>query len=124
MSRMPLKSEPIRTVLTITVGFIVLYLITKWQWVLYFSIIVGVNGLLSNIIAKSINYIWIKMTWIFSLIVPNILLTLVFFLILIPMAYLSKAFKGKNQLKLKNTDRSMFVEKHRNFSNDSFHKMW
>lgn len=124
MSRIPLKSEPIRTVLTITVGFVFLYLITKWQWVLYFSIIVGFNGLLSNNIAKSINFIWIKIAWIFSLIVPNILLTLVFFLILTPMTYLSKAFKGKNQLKLKNTGRSMFIEKNRDFSNDSFHKMW
>jgi hypothetical protein len=121
---MSLKSEPIRTVLTITVGFIALYLITKWQWALYLSIIFGVIGLLSNTIAKSINYIWFKMTWIFSLIVPNLLLTLVFFFILIPLAYLSKAFKGHNQLKLKNTDRSMFIEKRRDFSNDFFNKMW
>ncbi len=124
MDQRNLNIEPIKTILIITVGFLIVHLFTKWQWALNISVIVGVLGLLSNFIAKKINLFWIKTIWMLSLIVPNILLSLIYFLFLIPLAYLSKVFKAQNQLKLRNTNQSMFIEKHGDFSNDSFHKMW
>lgn len=124
MDRRHLKIDPVKSILVITVFFIVVHLLTKWQGALYISVIIGLLGLISNLIAQKINLVWIKTIWILSLTVPNILLSLIYFLFLIPLAYLSRVFKAQNQLKLRNTNQSMFMEKHGDLSNDSFHKMW
>lgn len=121
---MSLKSDPIKTVLTITVSFIVVYAITKWQWAFNLSIIVGVTGLLSNYIAKGISFIWLKASWILGMIVPNILLALVYILLLIPLAYLSRIFGASNQITLKNTEQSLFKVTNKDFEKNSFEKMW
>jgi hypothetical protein len=124
MDRIHLKPEPIKTILVVTVGFLVVYFVTKWQWAINISVIVGIFGLLSDFIAKKINFAWIKTTWILSLIVPNILLSLTYFLFLIPLAYLSKIFGVPNQLTLKNTEQSLFKERNKDFNKDSFENTW
>jgi K+-transporting ATPase A subunit len=75
-----INSNPVKTVLVITVGFLIIYMVTKWQWAIIVSIIIGMLGLLSEYLAKKIEFTWMKLTWILSLIVPNILLTIVFIL--------------------------------------------
>jgi len=124
MDRRHFKPEPIKTILVVTVGFLVVYFITKWQWAINTSVIVGIFGLLSDFIAKKINFIWIKTTWILSLVVPNILLSLTYFLFLIPLAYLSKIFGAQNQLTLKNTEQSLFKERNKDFNKNSFENTW
>ncbi len=124
MDRRHLKPEPIKTILVVTVGFLVVYFVTKWQWAINISVIIGILGLLSDFFAKRINFVWIKTTWIVSLIVPNILLSLTYILFLIPLAYLSKFFGAPNQLTLKNTEQSLFKERNKDFNKDSFEKTW
>jgi hypothetical protein len=125
MNRRDLSSQdPIKTILVITVSFVVVYLFTKWKWTLDIAVIIGVLGVLSNFIVKKINLVWMKIIWILSLIVPNILLLSVYCFFLLPLAYLSKFFSAQNQIKLKNTDQSMFIERKNEISRNSFHKMW
>ena|GEM_PF-467872 len=124
MFTMNLKSEPTKTVLVVTVGFILVYVLTKWQLAINISIIVGIIGLISNSASKIIHFLWLKMTWVLSLIVPNILLSLVYFLVLVPLAYFYRMFGEQNQLTMNNTEQSLFKESRSDFSNDSFKKMW
>ncbi len=66
---MKMKSNPTKTVLTISVGFLIVYLITKsqYQWILIVSASVGIIGLISDYLASKIEWIWMKLTWILSL---------------------------------------------------------
>ena len=130
MQNKKLKSEPLKTVLVITVGFLVIYAIGKWRfekdlnWALIVSLVVGVAGLLSGYLARKIDFLWMKLALILSYIVPNIILSLVFYLILTPLAWLSKIFGEKNQLDLKNTKPSLFKEHKKVFTKESFEKPW
>lgn len=119
-----MKSNPIKTVLVITVGTIVLYLGTNCHWVLNISLIIGVLGLSSSYFAQKIDYLWMKLTWILSLIIPNIILVIVFYLLLTPIALLSKIFGEKNQFSLKNNTSSLFKDCNKQFDKTFFEKPW
>ena len=119
-----LKSEPIKTCLTIAVGFIVVFLATKGQWAIYVSLIVSAIGLFSDYLSQKIDFVWMKLTWVLSLIVPNILLGAIFYLFLFPISMLSKLFGKSDPLLLKNNNNSTFTTEHKEFSKASFEKPW
>ena len=118
------NSDPVKTVLVITVGFLIVYLVTKWPWAIKVSVLIGLPGLVSEYLAKKIDFFWMKLTRVLSLIIPNILLTIIFYFFLTPLALLSKLFGNKNQLTLKNTERSLFNEHNNDFDKASFEKPW
>jgi hypothetical protein len=118
------NTNPVKTVLIITVGFLIVYMATKWTWAIKVSGLIGILGLLSEFIAEKIDFLWMKLAWVLSLIIPNILLTIFFYIFLTPIALLSKLFGTKNQLTLKNTDQSLFVDCKKDFDKASFEKPW
>ena len=124
MSMLKIKSDPVKTVLVITVGMLIVYLLTKWQWSLYIALIIGVLGVLSDYFSKKIDYVWMKLAWVMSLIVPNILLSIVFYLFLTPIALISRIFGEKDQLGLKNRQDSMFKNTNKKFDPSSFENPW
>ena len=104
------KSTPFRTVLTITVGFCIIYLATEMRWALITAICVGLIGVFSKFLSEQIDFLWNKLSWFLSLIVPNIILSIVFYFFLFPVALLSKLFGKKDPLFIKNRRASMFVD--------------
>ncbi|PIE87412.1 MAG: hypothetical protein CSA03_00260 [Bacteroidetes bacterium] len=118
-------SNPTKTVLIITVGFLVLFWISKQEVLLYIALGVGAFGGLSDFLAEKIDWLWTKLGWLLSLIVPNIIMTLVFFLVLTPTAFLSRLFGKSDPLDLKNAQSSLFKEKENaSYSKESFEKPW
>jgi cytochrome c oxidase subunit IV len=118
------KTNPTKTILTITIGFLIVYIITDLNWALLVALFVGLAGLLSSFIAQKIDFLWMKLAWVLSLIVPNILLSLIFFAFLFPIALLSKLFGKKDPLILKNTRDSLFITSNKTFDKSSFEKPW
>jgi hypothetical protein len=88
------------------------------------SIIIGLLGAISDKASLVIDKIWFKISHILSLIVPNILLGLIFYLILLPIALLSRIFKKDDPLMLYNNKESLFKNKTQKFKNISFEKPW
>lgn len=114
-----------KTVLIITVGFLVLYFFSKQDVLQYIAIGVGLLGSVSDYLADKIDWLWTKLGWLLSLIVPNIIMTIVFYLILTPMAFLSRLFGKSDPMDLKNTQSSLFKDKEKtSFSKESFEKPW
>lgn len=118
------KTNPVKTVLTISVGFTVLYLMTKWDWTIMTALVVGLAGVFSTYLSRKIEFIWMKLSRLLSLIVPNILLTIIFYLLLFPIALLSRIFGQKDPLNLKNTKDSYFKNSDRQMDKASFEKLW
>ena len=118
------KSNPTKTMLTISTGFLVIFVITKLQWMLLVALIIGLIGILSNFLSKQIDFLWNKLAWVLSLIVPKILLSVIFYLILFPIALLSKLFRKSAVLSLKNKMDSVFVNSNKEFSKSSFENPW
>ena len=118
------KTDPIKTVLVITVGMLIVFALTQWKWAFNAAVTIGLLGLISSFLAKQIDYLWMKLAWVLSLIVPNILLSVIFYLLLTPIALLSRLFGEKNQLNLKNKTDSLFKNYNKEFDKPSFEKPW
>ena len=118
------KTEPTKTVLTIVVGMVVIHVVAGWQWPLIAAIVVGLLGMFSTYLSIKIDFLWMKLAWVLSLIVPNILLSAVFFLFLFPVAVLSRMFGKKAPLFLKNPKGSTYISNNRTFDIPSFEKTW
>ncbi|PHR37121.1 MAG: hypothetical protein COA38_00075 [Fluviicola sp.] len=124
MSAQPKSINPSKTVLVITVGFLVLFFFSKHNAFLYVAMGVGVLGALSSSLAEKIDWIWTKIGWVLSFIVPNIIMTLVFYVVLTPTAFLSRIFGESDPMDLKNSRSSLFKKKDTTFSKESFEKPW
>ena len=118
------KSNPTKTVLTIVIGFLFIFLITHQKWLFTTAFIVGLAGLMSDFLAKKIDFVWMKLALILSYIVPNIILSLIFFVILTPIALTMKLLSKKDHLSLKNTSDSLFKSYSKTFDKVYFEKYW
>ncbi len=111
------------TILTISMGFLLIHIITNWQWAIFTSISIGFVGLVSNYMSDKIERVWLQLAKILSYIVPNILLSLIFYFFLTPLAFLYRLF-NKDVLKLSNKYESYFNNVNEIMDKDSFHKTW
>lgn len=118
------KNNPIKTVLTITVGFGIIFLLSDLRWSLYTSLIIGVLGLSSNKIAEWLAFLWMKITKFLSFIVPNILLSAIFYLVLFPLSLLSRIFRNKDYLQIKEKSATLWVNTSTQNDKNTFEKMW
>jgi hypothetical protein len=111
------------TILIISMGFLILFLLFLWQWAVFVSLIIGVVGIISSYLSRKIELGWMKLAHLLSFVVPSILLGIVFFLILFPLSLLSKLFT-KDPLMLSNKYRTYFVNVERTFDKRSMEKLW
>ncbi|MFW5805677.1 MAG: hypothetical protein ACOCVX_04020 [Bacteroidales bacterium] len=118
------QTSALKTILVITVGFIIIYFISEWLWALWIAVVVGFCGMLSDYLARKIDFLWMQLARLLNLIMPNILLSLVYYIVLVPIALLSRMFNKKGQLQLKNRKHSMFESRKRTFTPSSFEKPW
>ncbi|MCB9013006.1 MAG: hypothetical protein H6539_03105 [Bacteroidales bacterium] len=118
------KKETSRTtLLIISAGFLLIYLVLKEDWAIYVSLAVGILGSSSLYLSKKIEWIWLKIGQILGYIVPNILLILIFFLILYPLSLISKIFT-KDPLMLSSKHESYFINVDRDFDKKSMENIW
>lgn len=110
------------TILVITVGFLVIYLFTSWNLFLYAALGVSSFGLFEPT-SRLIHHLWMGLATVLSRIIPNILLTLIFFLILFPLALISK-IGNKDPLMLSPDHKSYWVHDKGVPSKESFEKTW
>ena len=75
-------------------------------------------------ILQNLSFLWEKLTILLSFIVPNILLSLIYFFILTPVAFLSKIFRAKTNFQLKNQSKSLFVSEEKVYNKESFENPW
>ena len=118
------SKNPIWSVVVISIGFAIIYFNTKNQFALGASITVGILGFTFSKIRYWIDFVWMKIAWILSLIVPKILLTLVFYTILYPTSLLRKITSKKDLLNLKDPKSSLFKNVDKTFDKTSFENPW
>ena len=118
------KTNPTKTAFIITVGFAVLFLGTKSNWALIVALTVGLVGIFSPYLSRKVDYLWMKLGWLLSWIVPNIILGIIFYVVVFPMAILSRVFGKKDPVLLKNNRSSIFQECNKEFDKASFEKPW
>jgi len=117
------KTDSTKTILVMCTGFLVVYTITDWTWAVYISLVLGLIGVLSPYLSNQVNFLWMKLTWVLSLIVPNIILTLIFYFLLFPLALLSRLF-GSRTFLIKNPSGSVYKIVNKKFEKTDFENLW
>jgi len=111
------------TMLIISMGFLVLYMIKAWHWAVIVSLSVGIIGIISPFLSRKIEWGWMKLGKLLGYIVPNILLSIVFYLVLFPISLLSKIFR-KDPLMLSKDHETYFVDVEKERDRKDFEKIW
>ena len=119
-----IQTDTVKTVLTIAMSFLVLYIIKGFNWSLYAALGIGLTGIFSTYLSEKIALIWMKIAWLLSLIVPKILLAGVFYGVLFPLALLSRLFGKNDPLQLKNKNATMWINRYKTFDKADFEKSW
>ncbi len=111
------------TILIISMGFLIIHLLFLWHWAAIVALIVGVIGIASSRLSRIIECAWMKLSRFLSYVIPNILLSIIFFLFLFPLSLLSKLFT-KDPLMLSNKYDSYFIDINKEIDEKCFEKMW
>lgn len=105
-------------------GFLALYLIFNWTPFVYIALGVGAGSLISPLIGDLIVKGWYKLAHILGWINTRILLSLIFYLFLFPIALLAK-LSQKDHLKLRKKKReSLFVERDHLYTKKDLENTW
>ena len=111
------------TILVISMGFLILYLIFSWKWAVIVSLAVGIVGIISSSLSRILECGWMKLARILSYIIPSVLLGIVFYFFLFPIALISKIFT-KDPLMLSKKYNSYFIDISKEVSKESLEKIW
>lgn len=111
------------TILLISTGFLAISLIFSMQWAAIVSLLIGLCGIFSTYLSTRIEWIWTKLGKILGIIIPGILLTLVFYLILYPVSIVSRLFET-DPLLLSGKYNSYFLDINSSVEKKDFEKTW
>ncbi|MCF8225975.1 MAG: hypothetical protein K9J30_08860 [Bacteroidales bacterium] len=113
------------TILTISVGFCVLYLITgkEHEWMLYATAGTGIGGLFWKLFRHSVHRFWFWLADQVGFVVSRFLLSIIFILIVIPFGLVSRIFR-KDLMFLKGGRNSYYVERDHTYKAADLENPW
>jgi hypothetical protein len=111
------------TLLTIVLGFIIFYVILDFEWMLWTAIGIAVSGVVSSQFGNVIAGGWIKLGEGLGKITGPIILGVVFFTVLFPVAVLFRML-GKDNLMIKKAYKTTFLTVNKTFQKEDFEKVW
>lgn len=117
------RIKQFETLLAIAGGFTVLYLINGHEWFLYVVVGVVFLGYLFPFIGNLITLIWTKFTEVFTWVNSKIILSVIFFVFLVPFGLLYKLMT-KNPLQLKKKSTSYFTERNHKYEPKDLKNVW
>ena len=117
------KDTPKSTILVISMGFLSLHIAFSWHWAVIVSLIVGIVGIVSPFLSRKIEWVWLKLSQLLGYIIPNVLLSIVFYLFLFPISLISKLFT-KDPLMLSKKYNTYFIDINKEIDKKSFKKTW
>jgi hypothetical protein len=123
----PNRAKELETILVLCIALIIIYFFTKQQYpiILKLSIVLGVVGLFSKYLTSKISWAWLKLGEMMGWVMSKIILTIVFFLFLFPIALLSRLFSGnKNPLQLKKTGTSYYFTRNHRYEPKDLKDVW
>jgi len=117
------KEKTLEAMLVITTGMLLIYLIKQQYIFLYISLACGLTGVLIKPLASIIATGWYKLGDLLGFIVSKIVLTLIFFFFLLPVALLYRLF-NKDPLRLKTPRQSNWSIREHLYTGNDLKNIW
>jgi len=117
------KSADYEIVLVASTFFLILYFIMKQPYLLYIGAGIAVLSLLSKTLAGYICWIWNKIFKAFGYVNSRVILSIIFFLVLLPVSLIARLFR-KDELQLKRQDHSYYKERNQLITAKDIENPW
>jgi len=111
------------TIVVLMAALVILFLIYHQKIFLLAAISLAFLCILFPRIAVFIHRIWMKFGSIIGSVTNKVLLTLIFFLVLLPFSFLARAFK-KISILLQRREKTYYQERNYEFARQDLEKMW
>lgn len=119
------REKHLETILSIVLLLTIFYWITENPYLLPVASVLMAIGLLSRFLTEKIHWLFTTLTQFIGLVVSKIILTLVFFLLLFPLAWLSRMFSKKDPLQLKkNSSDSYYSVRNHQYTKEDIENPW
>lgn len=109
--------------LVFTLVLIILFLSYKNVKFLYAALVIGAIALFIPALSRKIHDLWMKFAEVLGMVMNKVILGLVFFIFLVPVALLSRVFR-KNPLKVTKEKTSYFSERNFTYTKKSLEQLW
>jgi hypothetical protein len=113
-----------KNILVIVTGLLALALIFKIAWLAIIAVSVGAISIFSAAAAKGIEWGWLKLAQGLGWVNSRILLSLIYFVFLLPIAWISRLFT-KDPLTLRKTKTSsLFINRNHLYTKKDLENIW
>jgi Na+-translocating ferredoxin:NAD+ oxidoreductase RnfD subunit len=124
VTRNHLRIKTLETICVLALFSLVLFIVTQWTFFCYASLALLTTALFLKTAAEKISQGWLKFAGVLGSLNNKILLALLFYLLLTPIALLYRFFnKDPLKLDLKATG-SYYSERDHTYDSDDLTKMW
>jgi hypothetical protein len=117
-------TQAAQTVFLLILATVIGYLWKQHVYFLYTAVLLSIGGFLSPAFVLFVDKIWMRIGWLMGQIIPKVLLSIIFYLVLTPLALLSKLIGEKDPMQIRKPTSSLFKEATPLVSKESFKKMW
>jgi hypothetical protein len=119
------KAKEKETILTICTALVFLFLVSKGKQLpaLYVAVVLGAVGMFSDYLTAKIHGAWMKLAEGMGWVMSKIILGIVFFLFLFPIALLSR-ITGKSSMQLKRRNGSYFIARNHTYTKKDLEHVW
>jgi len=117
------NSREKETIITIMVGFMLLYGIFSVSAFWLTALVIGLAAIISDKLTLWIHKAWFLLADILGYVMSRIVLGTLFFVVLLPVALMAKIFR-KDMLMMKKGYSSYFIERHIEYQRKDLEKPW
>lgn len=111
------------TILVLVLAFVGVYIYSDQIMLLYLAVGMGLISLLIPWIAKNIHFLWMKLSVLLGSVSAIVILTLIYFLIVVPLAFIAK-LTGKKFIILHRKGNSYFKSRNFLYDKESIEDVW
>ena len=117
------KERAYQTLIVITLGFSLFSFILKIEELLYIGLFLSLLGIVSSLIALKIDLLWYKLAELMGKIMTPLILSSIYFIVLLPFALISKS-KTKRNLKIDKCKSSTYNKIDKVYTKEDLENLW
>jgi hypothetical protein len=117
------KEKSLETLLVLTGVFVLLFWIYNKKIFLLLALLLILIGIVSPYLTGKISWLWLKFSEIIGNVMSKIILSVIFFVFLIPLALISRIFR-KDNLSLKKKETSYYSNRNHLYSGKDLENIW
>ncbi len=117
-----MKEKHLGTILVLVVALMILFLVYKNLNFLYAALVLGGIGIFIPWLSQKLHWLWMKFAEGIGYVMNRVILSVVFFIFLVPIAFLSRLFR-KTPVTIKKSG-SYFTDRNLTYTKKSLEDPW